>query len=153
MIRRLKPTEFDMQRAVIDWAVLAANQCPELRLLHHIPNGGFRFRKTAAQLKASGVAAGVPDLHLPVGRGGWLSLYIEMKRPGNEPTDSQASWIKALSEQGNLVQVCHSAEVAIHVLRWYLELPLSERSVVGSLSICSGEIPPDNEQHPPNRSH
>ena len=49
---------------------------PELELLHHIPNGGSRDVVEAAHMKRQGVKSGVPDLHLPVPRGGYASLYI-----------------------------------------------------------------------------
>ena len=50
-----------------------------MKLLHHIPNGGNRDVVEARHLKQQGVKKGVPDLHLPVARGSYHSLYIEMK--------------------------------------------------------------------------
>ena len=45
----------------------------------HIPNGGYRNAREAANLKRQGVKAGVPDLCIPVAKGGYHGLYIEMK--------------------------------------------------------------------------
>mgnify|MGYP004433785991 CR=1 FL=1 len=42
-----------------------------------------RDARTAANLKRQGVKAGVPDLHLPVARGGYNGLYIELKVGSN----------------------------------------------------------------------
>ena len=67
------------QETVIQWARICSGKWPELKLLHHIPNGGRRNAKEAAKLKRMGVLAGVSDLHLPVARGGYHSMYIEMK--------------------------------------------------------------------------
>ena len=70
-------TEAQEQRALFQWAGLAEQQYPELKLLHHIPNGGKRDARTAANLKKEGVKAGVPDMCLPVARGQYHGLYKE----------------------------------------------------------------------------
>ena len=72
-------TEASEQEAVITICKFMENRYPELKLLHHCPNGGKRDRVSAAVLKRQGVKAGVPDLHLPVPKGQYASLYIEMK--------------------------------------------------------------------------
>ena len=59
-------TEASEQEAVITICKFMENRYPELKLLHHCPNGGKRDRVSAAVLKRQGVKAGVPDLHLPV---------------------------------------------------------------------------------------
>ncbi|MBO7234094.1 MAG: VRR-NUC domain-containing protein [Paludibacteraceae bacterium] len=48
-------------------------------VIYAIPNGGARNVIVASKLKAEGVLSGVPDLHVPVARGGYHSLYIELK--------------------------------------------------------------------------
>ena len=72
-------TEASEQEALITICKFMENRYPELKLLHHCPNGGKRDRVSAAVLKRQGVKAGVPDLHLPVPKGQYASLYIEMK--------------------------------------------------------------------------
>ena len=74
------PTEADEQIALFEWAALQSGRFPELTLLHHVPNGGSRNKIEAARLRAQGVKSGVPDLCLPVARGGNHGLYIELKR-------------------------------------------------------------------------
>ena len=75
------------QTALFAWAALQLQRWPELRWLHHIPNGGSRGDTAqgrqirGAQLKAQGVRTGVADLCLPVKRGAYSGLYIEMKKP------------------------------------------------------------------------
>ena len=39
------PTEDEEQIAVMSWAALMEGRYPELRLLHHIPNGGKRGKR------------------------------------------------------------------------------------------------------------
>lgn len=108
------------QISLMHWAVFMKNRYPELELLYHVPNGGKRDRTTAAKLKAEGVKAGVPDLVLPVGRGGYLGLYIEMKVGKNKTTENQEYWLKKLTEQGYRTAVCYGWEEASAVLEDYL---------------------------------
>lgn len=111
------------QVALFRWIEDAARyQYPELNLLYHIPNGGKRNAAEAAHLKQQGVKAGVPDLFLPVARGKWHGLYIEMKVGNNKPTEKQKDWITALREQGYVVEVCYGYRQAAEVLVQYLTL-------------------------------
>ena len=94
---------------------------PELGLLYAIPNGGKRAIKTAIALKAQGVKSGVPDMCLPVARGGYHGLYIELKRQkGGTVSETQKSWITALTEQGYKAVVCKGADEAIGTIKEYL---------------------------------
>ena len=78
----------------------------------------------AVKLKAEGVRAGVPDTCLPVARGTYHSLWIELKRPGGTLTPEQAHWLSALTRHGNRVEICTSWESARDVLLDYLTLPV-----------------------------
>ena len=64
---------------VISWASWQMQKYPELKWLHHIPNGGSRNRAEAVKLKQMGVKSGVSDLCLPYPKGIYCGLYIEMK--------------------------------------------------------------------------
>ena len=95
------PLEDAEQRIIFQWAAMETAARPELGLLYAIPNGGKRAMKTAIALKAQGVKSGVPDMCLPVARGGYHGLYIELKRQkGGTVSETQKSWITALTEQG-----------------------------------------------------
>ena len=106
MYGNLKRGEDTEQMGVIDWANWNTGRFPELKLLFHVPNGGKRNAAEAARFKAMGVKAGVPDLCLPVPRGGYAGLYIEMKYGKNKTTEKQEEWIHSLIEQGYLVKLC-----------------------------------------------
>lgn len=99
MYGNLKRGEDTEQMGVIDWANWNTGRFPELKLLFHVPNGGKRNAAEAARFKAMGVKAGVPDLCLPVARGGYAGLYIEMKYGKNKTTEKQEEWIHSLIEQ------------------------------------------------------
>jgi hypothetical protein len=80
-------------------------------IIYAIPNGGQRNAIVAAKLKAEGVLAGIPDIHIPMARNGYHSLYIEMKN-GKKGTisDKQKDMIEKLKAEGNKVVVCRSIE-------------------------------------------
>lgn len=115
--------ESSEQMLVIDWAMREECTWPEIALLHHIPNGGQRNKAVAAKLKAEGVKAGVPDLCLPVPRGKYHGLYIEMKAIGGRTSKDQDAWIAALTEQGYAAQVCVGFKEAKETIEKYLRLP------------------------------
>ncbi|MFZ5586118.1 MAG: VRR-NUC domain-containing protein [Thermodesulfobacteriota bacterium] len=118
------------QVAVVTWAKgAAALKWPELALLHAIPNGGDRHMLVAAKLQGEGVRRGVPDLCLPVARGGYHGLYIEMKADKGRPSEHQRWWISRLREQGYRVAVCWGRHEAINTIMDYLE---------GKLTITKG---------------
>lgn len=115
------PSESIEQINLFRWAVLNEAAHPELMLLHHIPNGGKRDKKTAARLKMEGVKAGVPDICLPVSRGKFHGLYIELKTGANKTTDNQEAWLEALTKQGYLAAVCYGWEEAAKAIETYLK--------------------------------
>lgn len=114
------PSESEEQINLFTWAQYRIGAHPELDLMYHIPNGGKRDQSTAKRLKAEGVKAGVPDVCLPIARGGFHSLYIEMKAGRNKATESQSKWIKELNANGNLAVVCYGWVDASNVITKYL---------------------------------
>jgi hypothetical protein len=95
-------------------------------LIYHVPNGGHRHKLVAIKLKGQGVKAGVPDLVLPMARGGYFGLYLEFK--ATAPNDaavsaSQHAWIRRLNDQGYLAIVCRGHFDAMEQIRAYLKLP------------------------------
>jgi hypothetical protein len=112
--------ESDEQKALFAWAAINRGKHPELELLYHVPNGGSRHPAEAANLKAQGVKAGVPDICLPVPRGAFHGLYIEMKYGKNKLTVDQKWWLVALSQQGYATAVCYTWESARTVILSYL---------------------------------
>lgn len=115
------PTEEQEQITLFEWAELQSGKYPELKLLYHVPNGGSRNKAEAARLRAAGVKAGVPDLCLPVPRGGYHGLYIELKRQrGGRKSDLQEEWLTALKVQGHFCALCCGWELAAKTIIQYL---------------------------------
>ena len=115
------PTEDTEQTWLFQWARLQSGKWPELSLLYAIPNGGRRPIKTAVNMKRTGTKAGVPDMFLPVARGGFHGMYIEMKRTkGGHVSDEQKSGIKALTEQGYKCVITKGWEDAAEQITAYI---------------------------------
>lgn len=118
-------TESAHQKAVFAQAALRLEMFPELRWMHHIPNGGSRSAVTAAKLKGEGVRAGVWDIFLPVPRGGFHGLYVEMKAPGkiNNLSTVQKQFRDDLTPLGYAFEVCDHWETAWQAIFIYLNQP------------------------------
>lgn len=115
------PTESAEQQLLFQWARMQSGKYPELTLLYHIPNEGKRSHKTGARMKAEGLKTGVPDICLPVARGGHHGLYIELKRVKNSRvTEDQMRWLEDLARQGYVAAVCRGADEAIELITRYL---------------------------------
>lgn len=90
-------------------------------LAFHIPNGGKRDKITAAQMKREGVKAGVPDIFLPVSRGGYHGLFIEMKIKGGRLGAKQKIWLDHLEKCNYKCIVCYSAQEALKEIKGYVK--------------------------------
>lgn len=128
------PTEDVEQTHLFAWAAWMEGKYPELKYMHHIPNGGKRSKAEAARFKAMGVKPGVSDIFLPVPK--WIKtldqntgsaqklycgLYIELKRQyGGDATNEQNDWLRDMRQQGYAAELCQGAEVAERVILDYL---------------------------------
>ncbi|MDR0819750.1 MAG: VRR-NUC domain-containing protein [Oscillospiraceae bacterium] len=116
------PTEAKEQEALADWARLAEQDMPELKLLFHIPMGGFRYKSTAVAMKRQLTKPGVPDLFLPVARCGYNGLFVELKRlSGGTISEAQKKWLAALNRQGYLALICRGWVEAAVTIEKYLK--------------------------------
>ncbi len=113
-------TESQEQIKVIQWAKRQRKDHPEIRWLHHIPNGGARHITVASKLKLEGVESGVFDLFLPVARWDKHGLYIEMKRKYGKLSKNQEQFAKDMNNEGYAMAVVYDAEEGINYLKRYL---------------------------------
>lgn len=110
------------QVAVVQWCRQNEARWPELRWIFAIPNGGYRPGKVGAVLSGQGVRKGAPDLMLPVARGGYHGLFIELKRvKGGWVSKEQAEFLAALTAQDYRAVVCRGAIPAIKEIEKYME--------------------------------
>ena len=118
----MKNTEHHEQRKVFEWARLYESRYPELAIMFAVPNGGDRHPAVAAKLKAEGVRPGVPDIVLPVPRGGFHGLFIEMKSDKGRASHDQLKYISTLNRNGYYAMVCRGFDEAVEAIRCYLAL-------------------------------
>lgn len=123
MTRIAVPTEHEEQAALMDWIYLTSWKYPELNLFYHVPNEGKRSPAAAMKLLAEGLKKGVPDNFLPVARGGYHGLYIELKRTkGGKLSPEQRQWLDDLNAQGYLAVECKGWEAAAKVIENYIQM-------------------------------
>ena len=88
------------QEKIFAWAELMERTYPCLKLMYHVPNEGKRSEAAGARMKRMGLRRGVPDICLPIARGGYHGLYIELKFGKNKPTEEQRQFLRALDIEG-----------------------------------------------------
>lgn len=122
-----KDSEHSHQAALFAWAALSVGKYPQLKWMFAIPNGGLRDIRTATNLKAEGVKAGVPDIFLPVPfnkldpADTYHGLFIEMKVGKNKTSKEQEEYIEYLKEAGYYCVVCYTWNTARAAIVAYLE--------------------------------
>lgn len=121
-MKNAKKSEETEQMLVIAWASWNESKYPELRWLHHIPNGGNRGISEAIRFKQEGVRPGVSDLHLPYAHGKYHGLWIEMKYGTGRLQEEQKEFLQAMEQAGHFVATCYTWHDAIDVLERYIEL-------------------------------
>lgn len=101
-------TEFAHQCALTTWARLPTTikQYPGIDLLEASLNGVKLSKAQAGKAKAAGMLTGALDLNLPVARGGYFGLRIEMKYGRNTMTEEQKWHSRRLTEEGWLCVTC-----------------------------------------------
>lgn len=111
------------QQMVIKWSQQPSvrQRYPELKLLYHIPNERKCSPQEGKRLKLMGVKSGVPDLSLPVSKGKYHGLYIELKAEGGKISENQKWWQAQLIAQGYLSAVCYGWKAAADCIVQYME--------------------------------
>ena len=90
-------------------------------LMFAIPNGGLRHHTVAAQLKAEGQYAGIPDIHVARATRKYHGLYLEFKTKKGRTSAAQDKVIEKLRLEGYCVRVVRSADEGWNALMEYLE--------------------------------
>jgi len=126
----VKHLEHQHQVALIEWARhmrlpagsdIEPGACVADYLLA-IPNGGKRSsQREGARLKAEGVKPGVSDLLLPLRRGGFGGLWLELKAPGEKPRKLQREWMDRMERAGYFATWRDDWRDAADVIRAYAQ--------------------------------
>lgn len=115
--------EHKAQVEVFKWADTNMQRYPDLKWLNPSLTGMYMQNPLQAyRAKAAGLKKGYPDLFLPVRKGKYIGLFIELKIKGNHPTVEQKEWLEHLKTQGNRTCVGYGSEETIKMLEEYLSL-------------------------------
>lgn len=117
--------EHPEQVKLFTWRAENAVAYPALETLYAIPNFSGRGKSKAvrlrdgARLKAEGRRKGMLDTCLPVARGGYHALYLELKAEGY-PSPDQRWWLDRLRLEGNRAEFVRGFEAARDLILAYL---------------------------------
>lgn len=117
----LCPTEYAEQCSIFRRAQLHSRQWPELRFLNGSMTGVRLTIGQAVKSKNTGMKRGFPDIFLPVKRGNYSGLFIELKRiKGGRIDPEQKIWATMLISQDYRHEFCKGADAAWEVIIDYL---------------------------------
>jgi hypothetical protein len=124
----MKNPESQLQIALFEWAKLqrlphADDVMPKSKIADYMfayPLGVKLPVATAARLNRHGAKAGVTDIILPLGRGGYFGLYMELKIKPNKLTALQIEWIEKMRRANYRTEIAYSFAEAIQCVRSYL---------------------------------
>jgi hypothetical protein len=84
-------------------------------------NGGSRNIFEAMKLKRTGVAAGFPDVFVPLPTEQYHGFFIEMKRKkSGKISELQLGWLQYLRNKGYYAEVAYGAEQAKEMFNSYI---------------------------------
>jgi hypothetical protein len=120
VIARRRSPEAAIQRAVIEHLRLRAK--PDVLWLH-VPNGGSRDMREAANLKRMGALAGASDLLLfrpgacPHCNSARLEGFaLELKAPGGRPSEPQLDFMARFADTGGHTCIAPGLDRALAIL-------------------------------------
>ena len=128
----MKTIEADEQAALFRWAEFHKKYYPELALLNGSLNGVKLTIGQAVKAKKQGMKKGFPDIQLPVARGCYHGLFIELKiKPYRNDKNKivypkisgeQLWWISKLKYHGYRAVICKGFDAAMTEILRYLQL-------------------------------
>lgn len=119
-IKKNKSGEHDEQVIIFNWAKLHEKRWPCLKYMYATLNGVKLTKGQAAKMKAAGNKKGVPDIVLPFPCDGFHGLYVELKIPGNTPTQHQKDYMEYLNSVGYFATTAYGYKEAIQIIENYI---------------------------------
>lgn len=98
--------------------------------------------RQATKMKAAGYSRGFPDLQFCEPRGGYLGLFLELKRPKGYASPEQKAWVKALQERGYRAEIVKGLDAAITAIDAYMSLPVISSSCPGVAGLETSDVIP-----------
>ena len=132
MIRKIEPSERQIQCAIVEWANNTMMKRGKLKIgsfLLKIPNEGKRSLAYGARMKKEGMKKGVSDLFLacPIPRMGYqvdfyikCGLWLEIKSNKGKLSMEQIEWITLMNIAGYEARCVDSVDEGIQAIKDYL---------------------------------
>lgn len=92
-------------------------------IAYHVPNERKTSKISGFILKRLGVLSGVSDVVLPVARGGYHGMYIEMKSAKGRLNANQKEFLGNMTKEGYMAVCAHGFDSAKQFIEEYLDLP------------------------------
>ena len=114
--------EHQIQASFVSWCQMQVmtGKYPELALVFAIPNGMPVSKRTRGRFVAEGLMQGVSDLFLPVARGKFHGMFIELKKQDGRVSPEQKAFIAAVQAQGYYAKVVYGLDEIISTVLEYL---------------------------------
>lgn len=112
LVKCAAPSENEIQAAFFVWLRFYESRFPALQFCFAVPNGGFRYKATAAAMKRTGTKAGVPDVFLPVASKNFHGLWIEFKSEAGKLSQLQKDFAAFLESQNYKFLLCRKWQSA-----------------------------------------
>jgi hypothetical protein len=87
----------------------------------YVPGDPRRTARIIASMKRQGMKNGVSDVMIALPRGKHCGAFIELKRPGENPTEEQSSWLALTADAGYFATCARGLEDAKAATRMYLD--------------------------------
>ena len=86
-------------------------------------SAGRRVGKGLGWAKQQGLRPGIPDIQIPIPRGDFHGLWIELKREDESKarvSAAQKAWLGWLNLSGQCARVCYGADSGIETVKKYM---------------------------------
>jgi hypothetical protein len=120
---KINRPEYEDQVAVFEWAAINEHRWPFLKLLFGSLMGVKLPPGQLNKAKKAGMKKGKPDINLPVPKGGYCGLWIELKSMTDTKGASpeQMEMLRLLARAGNCCCVRKGSERAIRTIKAYVK--------------------------------
>jgi hypothetical protein len=121
-----RETESNVHIPIVSWIKANEEEYRVLKTIFHCPNSFFGTSfSIVAWLKKLGLRRGVYDLIVPVAKGGYAGLWIEVKTIKGKLSTEQKDYARLINEHSDiptLFVVVTDAENGINTIKNYLSI-------------------------------
>ena len=118
--------EATIQIDIFNWIREHENKHPVLKTIFHTPNSFFGTNfGVITHLKKMGMRKGVYDIIVPVSKGNYAGLWIEVKKPKGKLSPEQLEYIDLINNHSDfptLFKTTYDTQEGIDIIKDYLQI-------------------------------